>query len=783
MRRFVHLIAVTTTAAFALAPLSAPSAAPLADTAPAAADNTDGSGAVLVDEISPRAVGADDTLTLSGRVTNTTDSELTDASVRLRYTEVPFEQRSELDTYDDGESDPPEQTHGETPIDTELEAGESATYELEVDVADLDLGGAGVYPIAVEARTGSGTELGSQRTFLPYQDDSSPEPADIAWVWPLAGGPHRTDDDTYLHRDFPQSLTADGRLGTLLSAGAQEGGLPLAPEVDDTAPPQEESASPTDDDADDGAEGDADSGVPVTWAVDPALLDDVNRLTEDSYEVLAEPLADVEGEDPETTEHDSSGAAQVWLEQARDALGDETLVSTPYASPDIPALLANGREEDAEAAMTLSEQKLADILGRAADSSVAWPADGHMDTAARDFYNEHGATRFVLDSSAMPPHPWAEESAPAAAPLSLPESEEDGTALLADSQLTDALAQHGRGPGQAALGTQRFAAETAMLSAAGDGDSDSGGSIVAVPPRDWNPDPAFARNVLRDSDDLPWLEPAALEDVRSGSTDEPQRQELSYPARGTPEQLSGSYLDGSGDLREEVRLFNSILVKDEEGSIEDNDPYRPALLRLSSAAWREEEKLASTARDLVDYSVRESLNQVRIIPTEPVTLAAQRGKIGIPLANDLQDHTVRVDLTMFSENNEQLSVGDYPSPIELGPETKTTVYVPLEARVNGRTVLHLDLHNTTGEPLSSGEVLTPVNATGLGSQALIISAAGALVLVIALAPRALRKWARKRARSGQDGPEGPTDSGASDDNRPSSEQPNQTGGSERDPEA
>lgn len=782
MHRFVHLIAVTTTAAFVLAPLSAPATAPLADTTPAAADDTDGSGAVLVEEISPRAVGAGDTLTLSGRITNTTDSELTDATVRLRYTELPFEQRSELDTYNDGDGAAPEQTHGTTEIDTSLEAGESATYELEVDLADLELNGAGVYPIAVEARTGSGTDLGSQRTFLPYQGESDAEPADIAWVWPLAGGPQRTDDDTYLRREFPQSLTAEGRLGTLLSAGAQGDGLPLAPTENDTSPPQEDSTSPTDDTGS-GTDEDDSNDVPVTWAVDPALLDDINRLTEDSYEVLSEPLADIEGKNPDTTDHEPSDAAQVWLEQARSTLSDAPLVSTPYSSPDLPALLANGRDRDAEAAMSLSEQKLADTLDRSADSSVAWPADGHMDTAARDFYNEHGADRFILDSSAMPPHPWAEGSPPSASPFSLPESEKDGTALLADSQLTDALAQYGHGPNQATLATQRFAAETAMLSAAGDGDSDSGGTIVAVPPRDWNPDPAFARNVLQDSNDLPWLEPAALEDVQPGSVDEPQRQELSYPAQGAPEQLSGSYLDGSDDLREEVRLFNSIIVGGDEGNIEDNDPYRPALLRLSSASWREEEKLASTARGLVDYSVRESLNQVRIIPTEPVTLAAQRGKIGIPVANDLQDHTVRVDLTMFSENNEQLSVGDYPSPIELGPETKTTVYVPLEARVNGRTVLHLDLHNTTGEPLSSGEVLTPVNATGLGSQALIISAAGALVLVIALAPRALRKWARKRARNNQDGPEGASDSVPHDGNRPSSEQSDQTGGSERGPEA
>lgn len=79
------------------------------------------------------------------------------------------------------------------------------------------------------------------------------------------------------------------------------------------------------------------------------------------------------------------------------------------------------------------------------------------------------------------------------------------------------------------------------------------------------------------------------------------------------------------------------------------------------------------------------------------------------------------------------------------PGAKTTVYVPLSARINGSTTVHVSLQNADGEPISPQDTLIRVNATGLGTQALLISGIGLLILVAALAPRALRKWARRQA--------------------------------------
>jgi hypothetical protein len=729
VRRFAQIGAVAATTAALLPALAAFDHAHAPALSTPAADSADDQP-LIIEEISPTAVGEDSTVRVSGRVTNTTDAPIDEVTVRLRYSGTPFGSRSELDAYADGGRDLP--AYGPTStLDDPVAPGASADYTVEVDAEDLGLSSFGVYPLAVEALAPSGEPFGAQYTFLPYEGDDRPDPVDIAWVWPLMDRPQRADDGTYLGDGLSESVGPDGRLGRLLVAGAQDDETTLeqphpTPEAadEDTPAAEEDTAAPR-------ASGDDADAVPLTWAVDPALLDDISGLTGDPYEVVTDPGAVDDPADAPTETVDASLNAQVWLAQARTALRTEPLIATPYANPDIAALLRADLAGDAEAAVPLGRDLVESVLERPADTDVAWPAGGMMDNATRDFLAGQGASTFLLDDSAMPADEWLGHTAHGAAPLSLPDGE-DGTALLADSGLTAVLGQDSTGPGAAALAQQRFAAETAMISAE---DPGTDRTVVAVPPADWNPGAEFASGVLAASSDLPWLDPVELADVEPGSAGE--RQGLTYPDAARDAELGADHLDRVADVRGDVRLFNSILED------EADDPFRPAILRLESAAWREDE-LAGTAAGLVAHQVAEDTGRVHIIPGEPVTLASKTGTIGVLVANDLEDHAVEVNLSMLSANPERLSVDGHQDTIEIGPGRKTTVYVPLSARINGRTLLHLSLHNAEGEPVSEEQVLS-VNATGLGSQALLISGIGAAVLVVALAPRALRKWARRRA--------------------------------------
>ncbi|GAA4946904.1 hypothetical protein GCM10023224_33060 [Streptomonospora halophila] len=757
MRRIVHIGAVVATTAAVIPALAAFNPAQ----APAPAD-PDGGGSttapLIVEEITPKSIGRSSTIRITGQVTNTTGSALRDVSVRFSYETYPFTERSELDAFSSGEGAQPDVEAAEVELGGPLEPGESADYTLRADASDLALSSWGVYPAAVQAFDGSGDGIGAERTFLPYRSgDGAPASVQIAWVWPLMDRPQRADEDTFLDNSLVQSLGPEGRLGRLLTAGAQSDEVSLEPEApaEEASPPPSAAESPSGSPsassgeaggsaggAEDSTDGTG-SDVPVTWAVDPGLLADIERLTS-PYRVTDDPQAVAEaaagrgtsgGDAAATTSEEASPGARIWLEQARAALADGSVVSTPYASADIAALLRHGLSEDADAAVSLGRETVERVLERPADDTVALPRGGLMNTATREFYQRQGAGTFLLRDDAMPAQSWVEHTPTAQAPLSLGKGEE-GTALVADSSLTDVVSRNASDPGEAALAQQRFAAETAMI--AGE-DTDTKRTVVAYPTSGWNPGAEYAAGMLEASGSLPWLEPVDLSEVEpSGPDAGEEREKLTYPKRGTRAELGKDYLSEIKDLRGRVRLFNSILVDGE-------DPFRPAVLRLESAAWRHDRDLARPARVLVEQAVERDMDKVRILPTEPVTLASATGTIGILIANDLDNHTVRVNLSLLSENPERLSIGNYEDAIEIGPGRKTTVYVELSTRVNGRTMIQMNLHNLSGEPISEEQVLA-VNATGMGSQALVISGIGALVLVVALTPRALRKWARNRAR-------------------------------------
>ena len=746
-------------------------------------ENEEPAHPVVVHRISPDAIEEDSTLRVAGEVINTTDGPVEDITVRIRYSRHSFTSREELDEFATGEGWQPDAEGPEEEFEGELGPDGSLEYSLSTPVEDLGLRSNGVYPMVVEALDGEGDRLGAQYTFLPYVGDEDVTALDLAWVWPLMEAPGRADDDTFLSEDLHDAVTLEGRLGRLLAAGAQvplsfdidededlveELGLeatesspdaaspeaeesPVEEDVEETqeASPPPPEATPEDEATEDenGAEEDEEpptrtEGVPVTWAVDPGTLDDIRRMAAEEHEVLEEPAKVPAGTDPIRYGAPANEGAQVWLREARRVLAADTVVATPYAGTDLVALLRNDMNADANASLRLAQDAVRRSLDLEADGDFAFPARGLMDENVQALFDEHGAHRFLLRESAMPAVSWLSTTPTAEAPLPFEGDSEEGVAeepfaLVADEGLTKVLSMPSHGPGESTLALQRFAAETAMIATENAGDDRV---IVAAPAAGWDPGQEFAGGVLEATEELPWLSAERLDRVRLPEQGEREetRDGLRYPERAYDEELSSTYLGHVEDVRRDVRLFNSILVG-------DSDPFRPAIVRLESVYWRDREVLAGATRALISQSVQSHMEDVRIIPGEPVTLASSTGITGVLVANDLEDEAVYVHLSIYSENSERLSVGEYTSSFEIEPGAKTTVYVPLSARINGSTTVHVSLQNADGEPISPQDTLIRVNATGLGTQALLISGIGLLILVAALAPRALRKWARRQA--------------------------------------
>ncbi|WP_407659472.1 DUF6049 family protein [Lipingzhangella rawalii] len=724
---------------------SSASSASSADSAAQDSSIEEPADALSVESITPMAVAEDATLTVSGTVTNTEDAPLDSVTVRLRYSSQPLTTRTSLAHHADGEAPQPQRFGTDESLDEALEPGDSVDYTLRIDMEDIDVQDFGVYPLTVDAVDSTGSTLGALDSFLPYtgSPDEEIEPTEIAWVWPLADRPQRADDDTYLGNELAEQLAPGGRLDRLLTLGLRADSQGADDDAEDEETESTDASEP-DEDEPSGSEGSEDEdngvggappatrtdGIPLTWAVDPALVDDVSRMTS-SYQVLQNPTAVPAQGEPRLEPHEPDPNAGAWLDRAQEGLAETSVVPSAYASPSIGSLVEADLEQDAIAAHRLATETLDERLDLDVGAERLWLPRKTADAASLELLAEEGATTFVFDDSALPAQDWAGHTPDAATVLTVGDDTEV-TALATDRRLSEILGTPVATPGETTLAQQRYIAETALISAER---PDTGQTVIAAPPATWNPTADLLSALVTATESLPWLEPVALEDLAEDAQPLDERQDL-RAAEDSPARLSSAYLDQISDIRAEADLFSSILT-------EDDDPYRPAILRLESAAWAEEGAPAASARQQVATALEESMGSVRIMPGEPVTMASKSGEAPILVANDLPDHSVTVHLSVFSQNSERLAVGDYADTMEIAPGGKTTVYVPLSASVNGRTELEIGLHNADGEPISEDETTLPVNVTGLGTSALVISGFAALLLVALLMLRTIRRWRRK----------------------------------------
>jgi len=156
----------------------------------------------------------------------------------------------------------------------------------------------------------------------------------VSWVWPLIDRPHQVDGNTtFIDDDLAASVKPGGRLDRALQV----------------------------------VEGVA-SQVHLTLVVDPELIDELTTMSTRYF-------VTVNGKQTEGT---GTTYAQDWLKRLKSviAMAPSMEVSlTPYADPDIDAVTAAG--------LTWSDnfgpqqlQRVQVALANAADSDVAWPADG-----------------------------------------------------------------------------------------------------------------------------------------------------------------------------------------------------------------------------------------------------------------------------------------------------------------------------------------------------------------------------------------------------------------------
>ncbi|GIH71214.1 DUF6049 family protein [Sphaerimonospora thailandensis] len=685
-------------------------------------------------------------ITVSGAVTGTPQSSV---QVRIHYSPGrPFATRAELATFldDDGYVT----TNWRTKIQvTQLDQSGKLPFEFSVTPQELGMSRAGVYPLAIEVLdAATGQRVAIDRTVLPYvpADAEQIPKVRLALAMPIVDRPHRADDNTFMDDDLRGSV-ASGRLANLLK---------LVKTSHET----------------------------VTWFVDPALLEDVRLTSAGSYTVKTSDGIRRAAADP---------AAGKWLDDLRTALSGKPVLATPYADPDLAALVHNKLDEPAVAAIRRGSSVASDVLGREVPTSTTWPAGGRLDRDTLDELAMSGVKSVLLSGDAFlspppddpgtaqtgTPQTGAIQTPQSNAPSSTPDAalrvdtvaETPVTALLADPALGQILGADVSAAGGAMLARQRFLGETAMIAFEGAGQPGQAGqagqaaepgraqptrTVVAVPEtRTWNPNPAFVSSLLQAAAGAPWLRMTSLDSVKPTRA---ARSDFSYTDQDRQAELRHSYLGTVRRLGQEADAVSTVTT-------EQDQLFHEAILRLTASAWRTDRKRAHAFAKQVESSIEDRLRRVSVIDT-PRAVAGADGQVPVSVANKLDsDVTIKIRVTSDDESRLAIVDGFYETePITVLRDRTQLVNVPVTVPGGGGGEATISIQVLTAEGKRYGKAVhVTVRTTDYTGIAIVIVGAALVIMLAAVVMRVLRRRSRRAFPFGApDGGPAPPDATPSD---------------------
>jgi hypothetical protein len=649
------------------------------------------------------------TITITGRLKNRTHHVLSGLTVQLLSSTNPFLAQTDLESFASGNlSVTQSAVSGAAMVKiSKLRRGQSRLWKLQVPVKDLNLTCFGVYPLTVKAGDATGAAQASEPMPLPFWPNKSsgcsaarPKPFTASWVWPLIDSPHQGPCPGLLNNFLATSIANGGRLSNLVNVGNTY------------------------------------AAANLTWAIDPALLDNVSTM-EKPYRVGSSVTCSKNGV------HPADKQAGKWLSSLTTATAGQQVFVTPYADVDLAGLAQFGNNTDLSTAFSDGEELASRVLHRAQKtaplpagpkqlSAVAWPADGRANTALLE---NLGAMKIGTVILAMPPSSQL-QSTPGAVTSTFDGVGTKLKALLADDTLTDLLGSPAAKSNQAGSifsVSQLFMAETAMFVAQAPAEQRP---ILITPPRRWDPSVNLASELLSDTVAAPWLRTASLNQLAA------QKQEHVFKSVVRPyskAQLTGKLLGEVRALDNRVALLQSI-------QIHHQVRLNRAMFGIESSRWAgsgipiAQARLTRLATYVNDQFAGLSIGgQDKVIH---VTLGGKVGTVNVSIHNSL-GYPVKVGLQVTSDNDTVTAKQHNPHELyTVQPSTSTPVALNVSAAQTGQAIVTLRLRSKNGKllPQLQDKPLTlKLSATNLGTVALVIFAAALAVFVIASAAQALRR--------------------------------------------
>ena len=585
-----------------------------------------------------------------------------------------------------------------------LEPGQRSSFIVRVPVSAFDVPQGGVYWFGVHAIGQSGTQPrddladGRARTFLPYVPSRVTTPVKAALVLPLTRS-LRYRDDGALDSDLKwvRSLSPGGRLRDLLTFVAAAG------------------------------------DNPVTWVVDPALIDGIGRLASGNPPRTITPAPDPGPSDtpsPDDTAGDtaddvpdetsppdsaSARAATAWLEALPAALSGNEVLTLPYGNIDVPAAIKH--DPTLYEVARAERSGVLDALEVPTAPVLAAPV-GYFDTAS---IRSAGDDTQLLVSDRM----FAQQGASV--------TDFEGHQIVVASSGAPS-GSPGPGPSITAVGLrQRILAEAAVRALRADQQP-----LTVVLPTEWGltSSAEFFAGL-----DVDWLDLSTLSELRSASVPSLVTEEdLVYPPVQRRRELDAATFDSATSLLEGGDTLQNVLG---ENSSIAGVVTKEALSAVSYAARGANEVSTRGSADSSRAWIDERLGQVTITASAGVTLSSASGTFLVTLSNGLEEP---VTVSVLAQSDADLTI-TAPEPVLLAPGSRTNVLLEVSTTSNRVHNVTLSVTDAQGVPLGDTDEL-PIRSAQVSDVIWLIMGSGVGLLFLAIAIRLVRRvrTARRSAR-------------------------------------
>ncbi len=658
--------------------------------------------------MSPAVVPSSGAVTMTGLVTNDSDDAWTDINVSPFVSSTPITTRDELAEATRTESATSVgERLGDPRVNVlvgDLGPGQSAPFSLRVPRSVMGISGdPGVYWIGVHAlgTDADGRDLvadGRARTFIPLvtparaRSNSVP----VSVVLPLRDRARRADDGSLNAPARWAGLTGpDGRLTRLFEFGASAGTAPL------------------------------------TWLVDPAVVDAVDDYSRGNPPLSLAPEAEDPGEEdpdaspspsptptpvagePDIEERaDADAALQTFLRTAR----TNDLLTLGYSDPDVVAL-ARRRPSLLARARSLAARRL-EARGLTGTAAVA-PPNGYFDESLISRIPESSVLLLgdggKLDSVPLSRLPSGQE-------LVLSD-DRAGTGGPSPAASDDPLALR-----------QRVLSEAALELEKGTGPIRR---IVLQLPDAWDPGPQWRQADFFGELQTPWVRVVPLRETLLPA----HRGELAYGPEQRTQEVPDENIEATQTLVRTAVVLDDLLA----GKNAVRDRLTGAAFQASSYAARPRVRLAADQVLSLEASTQDEMDGVEVTGTDFVTLSGGSGSLTVTLVNGL-DQPITVGLRASADSSEVQVVA--PDPVNMGAGQRTTVRL----RVNSTVGVHeIRVSPVTSKGFATGTPLTfSLRTSQVGRLIWYVLLAGAVLLAVMIVRRIVLRVRTYRADPGSE---------------------------------